>query len=371
VGAQSYTPGFVNSTTLHLTLPMPGGAFEQPAETRQVCVADARGRRSNAVPLSFEHWLHLGLQPVNHAFVFENAKPTLDAAKVDVNPDLFRETFGQDDFSVLKPEDLQSVLGDALNPLKTAAGWSYFAAYKAFLQSKPGICCAMSAYALDYFLSKTSPPLYDAFPALQGAIARRLFALQGRVLSKEQLGVGINALAKGDASNESFVNAVVTNLRHLVEGRDPSARREMPLLSFLPKLKGDIDSMARALPKAHAVIPYAVRFPSPGETFLYRIYCCNNYQRNVIRVEFTKHGDTLSFTTAMVATGVDLSGWADACYDANASYDAWSSGEDYSTAAGWLCAPLPMRLAIYDDVDVPLDWIAAVVGAFVGLKLLV
>jgi hypothetical protein len=230
----------------------------------------------------------------------------------------------------------------------------------------------MSAYALDYFLSRTAQPLHDAYPTLQGAIARRLFALQGRVLSKEQIGAGLAAMTRGDGSNEDFVNTLVGGLRKIVDGRDPMARRELPLLSFLPKVTSDVKALSQVLPRAHVIIPYAVRFPGPGESFLCRVYACNNYQRNVIRVEFTKNGDAVAFTTAMIAPGVSAAGWADACYDAGAPYaPKWSSGEDYSTATGWLCVPLPMRLAIYDDVDTPVDAIAAIIAAFVELKMLV
>ena len=79
----------------------------------------------------------------------------------------------------------------------------------------------------------------------------------------------------------------------------------------------------------------------------------------------------VAFTTAMIAPGVSAAGSADPCNDAGAPYAAkWSSGEDYSTATGWLCMPLPMRLAIYDDVDTPVDAIAEIIGAFVELRLL-
>jgi hypothetical protein len=118
VGEQSYAADFIGLTTLRLTLPMPGGPFEQPAEVRPVCVTDARGRRSGTLPLAFEHWIHLGFQPITNNFAFENASGTLQAAKVDINPALYKETFGEDDFSVLNPSDLLSVIGDALNPLR-------------------------------------------------------------------------------------------------------------------------------------------------------------------------------------------------------------------------------------------------------------
>jgi len=371
VGALSYLPSIISTTSLRLALPMPADPFEQLAETRPLRVVDGKGRSSNTLPLPFEHWLHLGFQPVNSMFAFENSAASLQAANVTIDEELFKDTFGQDDFAVLKPEDALSVIGDALNPLKAAGAWTFFAVYKAFLKAKPGICCAMSAYALDCFLSKAQQPLHDAYPALQGTIARDLFALQGRVLSKQVIELGLSAMGQGDASNGEFMNSLIARLRGIVSGTDPTSRREYPLLSFLPKVQNNITELAKALPEAHVIIPYAVRFPGAGEQFLCRVYCCNNFQRNVIRVEFTQQGGSVAFTTAMVAATVNLAGWADAVYETNAPYGPWPGGANYSTAASWLCAPLPMRTARYDDVDMPLELMVAIIAAFASAALFV
>jgi hypothetical protein len=307
------------------------------------------------VNLAFDHWLHLGFQPLRDGFQFINNKDVIKAANVSVDLDLFTQTFGSDDRKILVPDDVGSVLGDLADPANTALGWIFFAIYKEFLASAPGICCGMSAYALDHYLAG-GPPLYSLYPSFTGKVARDITALQGRVLSGQALDSGIAAIVANTATNDRFggnglFQQLEAAIRRVIQSNTPNNRASYPLVSFVPTYEGITDTVDffNRISEDHTILPYAIRYPRTGENFLARIYCCNNWhtdQKNCVRITIAKD---YSFTTE------EFAGAAGGEYNTTACYVPLKNGDTvlYQSSSGWSVAPLPMSIAFYGNVDIP------------------
>lgn len=333
-----------DAATLDVALPMPGGAFEQVAEDLDVCVVDPEGRESAKLPLRMEHWLHLGMDPVLDGFAFDNSATELGNVPDSViDLDLFEETFGEDDMDTLAPDDLAAIGGAVIDPAATGAGWLFFLAYKEFLKSRPGVCCAWSAFALDHYLSGGAS-LRDQFDSMS-EVGRELFALQGRVLSLENIEAGLAQAALGHGSNARFLTELEDVLRDIVAGRGDETAKRYPLLTFISRPTSDVAAYWGRLSEQHIILPYAVRFPGPGENFIARVYCVSNWPQRHARVDFTDSGGETHFRAREFAgaSGEDP-------YDASATYGDLSA---YRTSQDWIVGSTSMAHAMYDDVDIP------------------
>jgi hypothetical protein len=336
----------VDTANLRVTLPMPGGAFEQQAVDIPLCVVDAGGRESASHNLRMEHWLHLGMDAVRDGFSFSNTAAELGTVPDSIiDLDLFEETFGEDDMDTLAPDDLGAIAGAVVDPAATGAGWLFFLAYKEFLKSRPGVCCAWSAFALDHYLSGGAA-LRDQYTSLS-QLGRELFALQGRVLSLENIGMGLAQAALGDRSNQSFLEALESVLRDIVAGRGDTVASRYPLLAFIAKPTMDLAAYWGKISDQHIILPYAIRYPDPGESFYARVYCIGNWAQRHNRVDFTLGGGGMSFHAREFsgAAGQDP-------HDASAGYRDLSA---YRTSQDWIVGSIPMSLAMYDDVDIPTE----------------
>jgi len=333
---------------------MPAGAFEQNAGSKSVAVINPGGYQSNACNVSFDHWLHLGFDPKRDGFQFDNTSATITGGNVSIDLDLFTQTFGHDDREVLAPDNPAAVLSDLLDPANCALGWIFFGIYKAFLGSAPGICNGMSAYALDHFFSG-GPALYNLYPSFTGKVARDVMALQGRVLSLQALNSGIAAIEADTVSHDYFGSSAVFRqleaaIRLLIGGNTPNNRRAFPLLSFIPRYDGITDTIDffNRISEDHTILPYAIRYPGPSESFLARIYCCNNWDHNNNFVRLSIQKD-YSFVTEQ------FNGVAGTEYNTDASYGPLQNNGSpvLQAAQGWGIAPMPMSIAFYDNVDMP------------------
>lgn len=329
-----------------VTLPMPGGPFEQPSEDREATLVNSDGRESEPQTLHFEHWLHLGFDATANGFAFNNEGSELASVPNDIfDLDLFEETFGEDDMDLLTPDDIQAIVADTMDPAQTGAGWLFFGAYREYLKGQHGICTAWSAFALDAYLDGGTE-LRTRYSTIT-QVARELFALQGRVLSKEIIDLGISTTILGTPSNARFLLELQNALRGLVATRAPEFVKAYPLATFMPAAAGTLEEYWNKVSAQHTILPYAIRYPEPGETFHARVYCCSNWQQRHARIEFTKRPDgELDFVTQELNSGDPL--------DASANYiDLTSGSQVYRSSSNWLIGGLPMSLAMYDDVDLP------------------
>lgn len=335
---------FVSSVRLRVELPRPRHAFEQPSEDRPLQVANPDGWTSRGQPpvlLHFEHWLDLGFNPELDGFSFDNSADELGSVPDSIiDLDLFEQTFGEDDMDTLSPDDVEAIIGAVLNPVNTGVGWLFFLAYKAFLKSRPGVCSAWSALALDRFFGG-GPPLSGQY-AHMTELARDLFATQGRVLSHEIIENGLSYATQPGVGEGIFLDRLETVLREIVAGGGSDSARKYPLLNFLAKTTWNLKDYWDRVPDQHVIIPYAIRYPETGESFLARVYCCNNWDERHVRVDFERNG-TFRAREFSGGAGQDP-------YDAGATY---TDLKEYRTDKDWIVGPLPMRYALYDDVDIP------------------
>jgi hypothetical protein len=338
---------------LSVTIPSPVGAFEQQAGNVFIAVMNEGGYQSNQCTVSLDHWLHLGFDPNRDSLPFNNAGKLVERY-VSVDLDLFTQTFGQDDREILAPDNPAAVQADLADPANAVAGWVFFGIYKAFLNSDPGLCTGFSAYALDYFFSG-GPPLCGLNLSFTGKIARDIAALQGRVTSRQQLEMGIEAIQANSASNDhtgstAMIQRLESSIRHIVQAKTLDNRKQYPLLGFVPRYEGitDTSDFFNRINEGHTILPYAIRYPRADESFLARIYCCNNwnYRNNFVRVTIQRD---YSFTTEQ------FDGPAGTEYDRSATYKPLANGGKilYQSADGWGIVAISMSAAFYDNVDMP------------------
>ena len=359
-GPQTLNTISVAPNQIHFQIPTPSGAFEQNAATIGIAVVNPDGYNSNGIQVGLDHWLHLGFNPAMNGFQFTNDQGTIKAANVNINLDLFTETFGADDRAILVPDDPGSVLGDITDPAQVALGWLFFGLYVEFLNSAPGICNGMSAYALDHFFSSGSP-LYNLYPTFTGQIARDVTALQGRVLSAQALDSGVAAVVSNATSGDvcgakTFLAQLETAIRQMIQANTLDHRKAYPLLSFVPAYEGITKLMDffSKLSEDHTILPYAIRYGSQSDNFIARIYCYNNWHNDTRRTVRLSIAPDYGFTTE------EFVGAAGCEYDKNAQYSTLQNGPNvvYQSMQGWAIAPMPMGIAFYNNVDVPTDLFA-------------